>query len=145
MEKDFSVNALSRTLGHDRRTIDKAVAGIAPTRVEGKTKFYRLEDVEAAFKEKSNAKLKDHKVFQEIRKLRIANDKEERLVVQKTKVVDSIRRCLAQATPTLEQRLVNEYPTAVAGLDVPQARIYGRRLCDELVAFLQSLEREWKI
>jgi hypothetical protein len=142
---DYSVNALSKLLGYDRRTIDKALVGIEPTRVEGKTKFYKLSEVEKALREKKNSKLKDQKLIEEIRKLRIANDKEEGLTVAKGKVNDSMRRCLSPAVATIEQRLVNEYPTAVAGLDVPQARIYGRRLADELIAFLRAFEKEWAL
>lgn len=142
---DFSVNALSKLLGNDRRTIDKAVQGIPPTRTQGKTKYYRLEDVEAALKAKNNNKLRDTKLLEEIRKLRIANDEAEKVVVPKAKVADSIRRCMAPAAAALEQRLVNEYPTAVAGLDVPQARIYGKRLCDELLGFFQTMEKEWAL
>lgn len=144
LSADYSVNALSKLLGSDRRTIDKAVVDVQPTRVEGKTKFYRLQEVEAALQKKKSS-LRDHKLFQEIRKLRIANDKEERLVVLRSKVADSIRSCLSPAVATLEQRLVNEYPTAVAGLDVPQARIYGKRLCDELLGYFQSLDKEWAL
>jgi hypothetical protein len=139
----YSVNSLSKLLGYDRRTIDKALVGIEPERIEGKTKFYKLSEVEKALREKKSSKLKDQKLIEEIRKLRIANDKEEGLTVEKGKVNDSVRRCLTPAAVTLEQRLVNEYPTAVAGLDVPQARIYGKRLYDELLGFLQSLEKEW--
>jgi hypothetical protein len=144
-EGDYSVNALSKILGHDRRTIDKAVVGVVPTRTKGKTKFYRLEEVEEAFKNKPGRKLQDEIDVEQLRKLRLANDKEERLIVKRSAVSESIRRSLSPAAATLEQRLVNEYPTAVAGLDVPQARIYGKRLCDELVAFLKSLEKEWSI
>lgn len=140
---DYSVNALSKLLGHDRRTIDKATVGVTPTRTEGKTKFYRLADVEAALKAKSSNKLKDEELIEKIRKLRIANDREDGLLIPKVKVAESLRRCLSPAVATLEQRLVNEYPTAVAGLDVPQARIYGKRLCDEIIGQIQSLEKEW--
>jgi hypothetical protein len=43
----------------------------------------------------------------------------------------------------LEQKLVSEYPSAVAGLDVPQARIYGKRLGDDIRRQFQSLASEW--
>ncbi|HEV8542771.1 MAG TPA: hypothetical protein VGR78_10305 [Verrucomicrobiae bacterium] len=142
---DYSVNALSKLLGYDRRTIDKAIVGIEPTRVEGKTRFYRISDVENAIRAKKSDKLRDQKLLQEIRKLRIANDKDEGLVVAKAKVKDSIQRCFSPMVATIEHRLTNEYPTAVAGCDVPQARIYGKRLADELIAFLQSFKNEWAI
>jgi len=140
---DYSVNALSKLTGRDRRTLDKALMGVAPTRVEGRTKFYRLEDVEAALR-KPGSSLKDQKTIEEIRKLKLDNDEKAALLVTKASVKASLRRSLAPAVAILEQRLVNEYPTAVAGLDVPQARIYGKRLCDELLGFLQQLEKEWQ-
>jgi len=139
---DYSVNALSALLGNDRRTIDKAVVNVKPTRIEGKTKFYKLEDVEAALA-RNESPLKDEKLLEEIRKIRIANDEKENLVVRTSKVADSIRRCLTPMIAALEQRLVNEYPTAVAGLDVPQARVYGKRLFDEIIEYLRSFEKEW--
>jgi hypothetical protein len=140
---DYSVNALSKLLGHDRRTLDKALVGIEPARIEGKTKFYKLADVEKAVRQRSSTKLKDQKLVEEIRKLRIANDKAEGLTRPKAKVIASIQRCMPPVATMLEQRLVNEYPTAVAGLDVPQIRIYGRRLADELMAFFHNLQGEW--
>ena len=142
-EQDYSVNALSKLTGKDRRTIDKAVVGIAPARVVGKTKYYRLLDVEAALKEKPGRSLRDEKLIEEIRKLRLANDVTEKSLITRASVKASMRRCLTPAAAMLEQRLVNEYPTGVAGLDVPQARIYGKRLCDELTGFLQAFEKEW--
>ena len=142
-EQDYSVNALSKLTGKDRRTIDKAVVGITPARTVGKTKYYRLLDVEAALKEKPGRSLRDEKLIEEIRKLRLANDREEEKLITKARVKASMRRCLTPAAAMLEQRLVNEYPTGVAGLDVPQARIYGKRLCDELLGFLQLFEKEW--
>ncbi len=141
----YSVNALSKLTGKDRRTIDKAVVGVTPARVRGKTKFYRLADVESALKDKPGRSLRDEKLTEEIRKLRIGNDREEGKVVQRSIVAGSIKRCLGPAAVTLEQRLVNEFPTYVAGLDVPQVRIIAKRLCDEVLAFFQTLEREWKI
>jgi hypothetical protein len=140
---DYSVNALSKLTGKDRRTLDKLLVGVSPTRTEGKTKFYRLVDVEAKLQEEPSKSLKDEKTIEEIRKLRMANDLAAKLLTVKAKVCESMRRCLSPMAITLEQRLVNEYPTAVAGLDVPQARIYGKRLCDELMVFLQAFEKEW--
>lgn len=142
-EADYSVNALSKLLGKDRRTIDKALVGISPTRTEGKTKFYRLTDVEQAIRERS-VKLKDEKVLEEIRKLRMVNDFEEGKLVLRSVVCESIRRCLSLMVAILEQRFVNELPTAAAGLDVPQLRIVAKRYLDDALVSCQELGKEWK-
>jgi hypothetical protein len=137
-DRAYSVNALSKLLGADRRTIDKAVAHLPS--VDGK---YRLEDVEAALKEKKNSKLRDRKLLEEIRKLRIANDLAEGKVVEKTKVADAVRNCLGRLPAMIEQRLLNEYPAAAAGKSAPEIREQGRKLYDEIVAGFRELEVLW--
>lgn len=141
--RDYSVNALAKLLKKDRRTLDKVVVDLQPVRVSGKTKYFRLEDVEAALKRYSGNKKRDEKLDEEIRRLRRENDEADILLVKKAEVIESIRRCMTPAVALLEQRLVNEYPTAVAGLDVPQARVYGRRVCDEIITYFQTLADEW--
>lgn len=139
----YSINALAKLLRRDRATIDRATVGLVPVRTKGRVKFFRLQDIEGALKDKPSRSLRDEKLIEEIRKLRLANDREDQKLITKAQVKASMRRCLTPASAMLEQRLVNEYPTGVAGLDVPQARIYGKRLCDELLGFLQSFEKEW--
>ena len=130
--------------GHDRRTIDKLVAHIEPAEVRGVTKLYRLSDVESALKQNgSSASLRDQKLIEEIRKYRIKNDRDEGKLVPREAVAESIRRCLGPVALKLEQKLVNEYPSAVAGLDVPQARIYGKRIVAEILKHYQELAKEW--
>jgi hypothetical protein len=55
-----------------------------------------------------------------------------------------VSRVLARVDQILEQKLSNEYPAAVAGLDVPQSRIYGKRLGDQIRTEFQGLKEEWK-
>jgi hypothetical protein len=57
-----------------------------------------------------------------------------------------------EAGPTLSafkdllyQKLGNEIPIAMAGVDVPQARIIGTRFADELLASLQITFRKWAV
>lgn len=47
-EQLYSVNALSKLTGRDRRTLDKALVHVAPARTDGARKLYRLADVEQA-------------------------------------------------------------------------------------------------
>lgn len=135
-ESGFSIRGLSAELGKDRATIARLVAGITPVSGSGSRKRYRIGDVEAAMAAKPGKSLRDEKLGEEIRKLRIRNDKEERVTIPRNEVSQAVQKCLGPVATMLEQKLVNEYPAAVAGMDVPQARIFGRRLVDTiLVAF----------
>ena len=92
----------------------------------------------------SDLSLKDQKLSEEIRKLKLANDKADKLVVSKSGGKAVIQTCVERIRHFLEQKLENEYPSAVAGMDVPQARVYGRRVHDYIVAELQKLHAEWE-
>jgi predicted transcriptional regulator len=91
-----------------------------------------------------NVSLKDQKLNEEIRKLRIANDRADKLVVNKQAVKGVINACVERIRHFLEQKLENEYPSAVAGMDVPQARVYGRRVHDQIILEHQKMAEEWE-
>ena len=93
----------------------------------------------------SGGSLKDQKLAEEIRKLRIANDAKERKLVSRDTVVQTFAAFSTQARTLLDQKLENEYPAAVAGMDIPQARIFGKRLNDSICAEIRKLVLEWKI
>jgi hypothetical protein len=97
-----------------------------------------------ALSAKGDLSLKDQKLNEEIRKLKIANDKADKLVVSKSAGKTCINACVEKIRHFLEQKLENEYPSAVAGMDVPQARVYGRRVHDQIVLELQKLHAEWE-
>lgn len=91
----------------------------------------------------SGESLKEQKTQEEIRKLRIKNDKDEGKLVLKSDVAAAIRRALGGVAGICEAKLVNEWPTAVAGLDPAQARVYGRRLHDKIMEECQQLSKEF--
>lgn len=88
--------------------------------------------------------LKDQKLNEEIRKLRNKNDREEKLFVLKARVIEAEDRFAAADDSILEQCLVNEYPSIVAGLEPAQVRVYGQRLWDRIRAERQKLSVLWK-
>lgn len=88
--------------------------------------------------------LRDRKTLEEIRKLKIANDFKEGVLIRRQSVVESIGRVAAAIDGLLERKLCEEYPSAVAGLDVAQARIYGRRLSDSIRELFMALAKEWR-
>ena len=143
-QQGFSVNAIALKLKRDRATITRATSGLAPIRREGTVSFFELADVEAALAAKSDKTLKDEKLSEEIRKLRLKNDRDEGKLILVDSVKSCVSRVLARVDQILEQKLSNEYPAAVAGLDVPQSRIYGKRLGDQIRVEFQGLKEEWK-
>ena len=65
-------------------------------------------------------------------------------MVLKAEVAAAFGRIAAAVKGILTQKLENEYPVAVAGLNVPEARIYGGRIMDEIVAQFRELAREFE-
>jgi sugar-specific transcriptional regulator TrmB len=143
----MSVNALSKQFGHDRRTIDKLVAHIQPAKVEGKTKFYRLVDVEAALTEKGeDAPLREQKLKEEIRKLRIANDAKEGKSELRSVTVAKIQK-IGHEVRTYLGNVSKEKPAVIAMTteDIPRVRIEVQKMCDEIVKKLQSFAEHWGV
>ena len=89
--------------------------------------------------ESGGVALRDQKLSEEIRKLRIKNDKDEKLVVPRAVIASAFAEWAAAVRKTNIRRLVEEWPSMVAGLEIPQIRIKGRQVCDEHMAHLQRL------
>lgn len=91
------------------------------------------------------ADLKDQKLNEEVRKLRLSNDQKEAKLVPRAAGAEAIRKTIGLVGPILEQKLQNELPTVMAGIDPSQGRVYGKRLTDEILLKFQDCERFWKI
>ena len=140
----LNLSELARKTGRDRKTIREHLvrAGLKPDRSGRWSLADALPVLEQIGKGKDSP-LRDQKLSEEIRKLRIANDaKEGRLVLRATVASDLLTVCSAQRR-LLEQKLVNEYPSAVAGMDVAQARVFGRRLVADVCTEMQKLADAW--
>src|SRR5689334_10826988 len=68
------------------------------------------------FSEVSDTSPKEEKLRQEIRKLKNYNDAREDKVVERVKVARDIKRVALAINKILTQKLEQEYPVAVAGL-----------------------------
>lgn len=87
--------------------------------------------------------LKDQKLAEEVRKLKIANDLKEGKLVSRDLVAQAFKRTGALMDSLLNQKLGNEYPTLVTKLDVAGARVYGKRLSDEIMVEAAKFYKEW--
>jgi hypothetical protein len=113
-------------------------------RVDGEAFKQWLKENPQAFEEgEGKGTLKDQKIREEIRKLRIANDAKERALVSRARVIEAIDRTQASIDTLTESKLVNEWPHEVAGLDVNKAREYGRKLKDEMMGEIRKMAEYW--
>ena len=103
------------------------------------------DELKATPAEGSTLSLKEQKLNEEIRKLRIRNDRDDRLVVLRSKVIGAHEATVAAMRKIISQKLENEYPSAVAGQDIPTCRVYGRKIGDELIKEFQGLSEHWRI
>ena len=63
----------------------------------------------------------------------------------KSAVENTVARTLGGARSLLQQKLEREYPAAVAGLSVVEARIKGKALFDDICTELRKLEQPWTV
>lgn len=116
--------------GHFPEPIDGQYDWIATTR--GLLKYYR--DNQTTLAQRKQA-ISD----EQHRKIKRENDLADGLLIRKADVIAELRKTAEPVRAILRQKLENEYPPAVASMDVPQARIYGKRLEDDILAEFQKL------
>ncbi len=78
------------------------------------------------------------------RRLKLRNDQTEGALVRRSEVAAAIVASATAAKGILRYKLEQEYPSKVAGLSVPEAIVYGKRLVDEVCAAMQALDTYWK-
>lgn len=139
----LSINALAEQTGFDRRTIRKRLveAGMFP--LDGHTRAEILDALKPKSGDKPGDSIKEKLVFEQWRKFRIRNDVDEGILIPRSYVAATVRRLGGKFTRLLDDKLENEYPAAIGGLDVPAAREYGKRLNDAIRAEVNSWASEW--
>lgn len=143
----LSLNALSEATGIDKKTIKKRLieAGLYPPDQYPPQKVIEAINPQTIENLTRLEKFKLAILRENWRKLKIANDRQEGLLIEKSKVYEQTSYMAEKIKNLLENKLVNEYPTIVAGLDVPDIRIYGRKLFEEICYEIQSWSDDWKI
>lgn len=120
---------------------DAPVAAMA-----GKRKLYRPEDVAPLLTGNGHQvgrELRNTLVEEQTRKLKLANDLKAGKVVAVAQIANGFLKVSTSVKKILRQRLENEYPTFCAGLQVAEARVYGKRLADEIIKEFAALESAW--
>lgn len=143
--KDYSIADLMRACDSDRKTVEKVVEHIVPIRTHRRSRFFRLEDVQAAMLARRGDKgLKDRKLEEEIRRLKLANDKQEGSLISVKTVATKLHELSSGQLALLRQRLENEAPSQIADLKDPAAvRVILKRVVDEICEKMCGLVKEW--
>jgi phage terminase Nu1 subunit (DNA packaging protein) len=138
---------IAEVLGHDRRTVAKVLRMIPVKKTSGGRRFYDVEKAKALLAKVGGRGIPADKrgklLDEQIRKLQLANDLKAKLLVPKAEVTAAMTATATRVAAILRQRLENEYPMQVAGLDAPQARVYGKRVVDEVLREVQGLAELW--
>ena len=142
--RSVSVHSLSIETGVNERTVRKRLvdAGLFPPHEHPLAKI--LDVLRPTTGDKDGDSIKEKKTFEEWRKLKLANDLKEGGVIPRAVVAETVRKLAAKFAALLDAKLEQEYPATVAGLDVPAARIYGKKLNDQIRAEVQSWAGGWK-
>lgn len=72
------------------------------------------------------------------------NDYAEGLLVERAKVAEQFQKVFRPVLARVEQMLINEYPSKVAGLDIPAARVYGKRVLDLILEAHREAALQWQ-
>ena len=141
--KKLSVHSLAVETGFDPRTVRKRLvdAGLFPPDQHPLAKV--LDALRPASGDQDGDTIKERKTFEEWRKLKIANDVKEGVLIPRAAVAETVRKLGAKFGELLTAKLEQEYPATVAGLDVPSARIYGKKLNDQIRAEVRTWAEDW--
>jgi hypothetical protein len=135
----YSVNALSKMTGRDRRTLDKVLVNVKPAGKRAGKPVYRLDEVNAAMRAVPNKTLREEKLAEEIRKLKQYNDREAGLLIEDEATAKWLYGIAKRCSQVLWQKLVNEMPAAVAGMDEAAARGYAKKVYNAVQTGLREI------
>lgn len=141
--RKLSIHSLSIETGINERTVRKRLvdAGLFPPHEHPIAKI--LDVLRPAAGDKDGDTIKEKKTFEEWRKLKLANDVKEGALIPRATVAETVRQLATKFAALLDAKLEQEYPATVAGLDVPAARIYGKKLNDQIRAEVQAWAKGW--
>lgn len=136
--------ALNISIDLVRRVKESGSTAFQGSRINAEQFQKDLNDLGERKKLEGKLSLRDQKLLEEIRRLKIENDESESRLISKAWVVSRIAACGSRVRGILRQKLEIEYPNAAAGLDVRGARVYGKRLVDDVLGEFQSLGSEFE-
>ena len=153
MKKTSSKNKLQTSarwaieLRHDRGVLTKALDRVKHDGKRGKFKLYSLATVRAAMEAHAAGKrtkrgLSDELLHEKIRSLEIRNRIQDGSLIPVAQVTSAISTRMAEMNSTLNQKLVSELPSIVAGLPVGEIRLRATLFISELMSIIHELQRD---
>ena len=82
---------------------------------------------------------------EKLKRLKRENKKEEGELTETSKLAAAVQGSVTALRDLTYQKLENEMPMAVAGMDVAQSRIYGGRLAAELLERWRDVFKAWNL
>lgn len=143
----LTINSLAKATGHDRRTIIAALEDVQPT-IQGVRKLYPLAVARAALATRVSPALKQQRIREvqaraDLLELRLKRERGE--LVDLKALADEIGPMLVAFRAMVYQKFEMDAPIAMAGMGVPEARIIGQRMADELLTRLGEIFKKWKV
>lgn len=148
-ERTITGDELTRLTGlTDRRHRQLAKDGHFPPPDGGEYKYE--ETIRGLFKyyQERNDSMRDKKEQiedEKHRKLKLENDEFEGLLKRTSDLQQAIAPALERLRKVTYDKLQLEMPKAAAGMDIPQARIFGGRLADDLMIEWGKVFKAWAI
>lgn len=132
----------------DRRHRQLAKEGYFPPPI--KSQYQLTPTISGMFRyyREYNARLKNKKEAiddEKHRKLKLENDQSEGLLTNTARLATELSAALIPIREELRQKLEAECPMAMSGMDVPEARIIGKRLCDDVFEKIGAVFKRWEI
>jgi len=145
-----TINAWCAELGMHPQTLTKILARVPAGGSKGRFATYDLKAVRAAIEKHDAGKRQrrgtsDDLLRERIRSIDLRNQIADGTLIEHDRVKSAISVLLSRIDQLLEQKLVAEFPSSVAGLDVAQAKIFGKRLTDDLLAEFATCRKAFSI
>jgi hypothetical protein len=146
-EEPLSILALSRLLKVGRDTLSPALANVTPAGSKsGKptwTESQARAALEAAGSRAATGPLKDQKLKEQIRQLKLQNDKKAGTLVEKTKMV-SVMAAISSRIAEARTQSESQAPVRMVGKDIAELREEVRRIWDDVGRVLASCASEFQ-
>lgn len=142
---------LAQILGVSRKTIDRKAkdpdspkpAANGEWDVVAWREFLKHKGIAGKEDLPEKERLSARRLLVQCERLEFELDMRKREYVRRAEVAGALTATATRVAAILRQRLENEYPMQVAGLDAPQARVYGKRVVDEVLREVQGLAEIW--
>jgi hypothetical protein len=144
----FGLQYLTEKLGVGKGALRKALVNVTPAgTIPGGHKAYTLDQAKSALEAYGSravgGAMKDRKLAEEVRKLRIANDAKEGVLIRRDSVVAAFGR-IASRLASIRTTSESQDPPRIVGKDLHEVRAEIRKIWDAVGASLALCSEEFK-